>query len=185
VERYAVPEAWEKLGLEQRTELEREVAGLPSELTDPDLEAKLFDLLILRLQLALLRTDPWFSRYRKSVEEIAGLLEELESIPMVREQMALIQEIQTEDFWQDVTTPILENVRRKLRALVKLIERVKRQPVYTDFADELGLEQETELPWLRQSEVSALQRESPAFPAGACQSSRDPQGAGKRGPHGT
>ncbi|HEY6342640.1 MAG TPA: type I restriction-modification enzyme R subunit C-terminal domain-containing protein [Bryobacteraceae bacterium] len=80
------------------------------------------------------------------MEEIAGLLEELDSIPMVREQMALIQEIQTDEFWQDVTAPILENVRKKLRALVKLIEKVKRKPVYTDFEDEIGAEQTTQLP---------------------------------------
>ncbi len=146
VEHYSQAEAWEKLELEQQIELSREVAGLPTELTDPDLEAKLFDLLILRLQLALLRSEPSYSRLRKSVEQIAGLLEEMDSIPMVREQMALIQEIQTDDFWQDVTTPILENVRKKLRALVKLIERAKRQPVYSDFTDEIGVEQETELP---------------------------------------
>jgi type I restriction enzyme R subunit len=163
VEQYAQPAAWEKLGLEQQNELTREVAGLPSELTDPDLEAKMFDLLILRLQLALLRTDSWFSTYRKRLEEIAGLLEELESIPMVREQMALIQEIQTEDFWQDITTPILENVRKKLRALVKLIERAKRQPVYTDFTDELGLEEETALPGFDRAKFERFKQKARYF----------------------
>jgi type I restriction enzyme, R subunit len=123
IERYSQAEAWEKLGIEEQVELTHEVAGLPSELTDPDLEAKLFDLLILRLQLALLRSEPWFSGLLKSVEEIAGLLEEMDSIPMVREQMPLIQEIQTGEFWQDVTTPMLENVRKKPRALLKLIEK--------------------------------------------------------------
>ena len=111
VERYSQSEASEKLGIEEQIERAHEVAGLPSELVDPDLEAKLFDLLILRLQLALLRSEPWFSKLGKSVEDIAGLLEELDSIPMVREQMALIQEIQTDEFWQDAV-PILENARR-------------------------------------------------------------------------
>src|SRR5262249_47286632 len=57
---------------------------------------------------------------------------------MVREQMPLIQEIQSDAWWDDVTTPMLESARKRLRALVKLIDRAKRQPVYTDFEDELG-----------------------------------------------
>jgi type I restriction enzyme R subunit len=163
VERYSKEEAWEKVGLDEQIELTRDVAGLPSELTDPDLEAKLFDLLILRLQLALLRADHGFTRYRKSVEEIAGLLEEMDSIPMVREQMPLIQEIQTEDFWQDVTAPILENVRKKLRALVKLIERAKRKPVYTDFDDEIGAELETDLPGFGSATFEKFREKARAF----------------------
>jgi type I restriction enzyme, R subunit len=66
------------------------------------------------------------------------------SIPMVAQQMALILEIQTNEFWQDVTTPMLENVRKKLRGLMNLIERRKRNQIYTDFEDEIGPETEIE-----------------------------------------
>jgi len=60
--------------------------------------------------------------------------------------MALIQEVQTKEWWQDVTTPMLETVRRRLRALVQLIEKRRRQPIYTDFEDEMGGETSVELP---------------------------------------
>ena len=120
------------------SELSHEVAGLPSELDPEDEEAKRFDLLMLNLQLALLRSEPGFARLRDQVKEIAGLLEEKSAIPMVREQMALIQDVQTDEWWQDVTVPMLEGVRRRLRDLVKLIEKQKRKPVYTDFEDEMG-----------------------------------------------
>jgi type I restriction enzyme R subunit len=83
---------------------------------------------------------------RKQVVEIAGLLEEKASIPMVQQQIELIQEIQSDEFWQDVTTPILENVRKRLRSLVKLIEKGKRITVYTNFEDTLGDEATIELP---------------------------------------
>lgn len=36
-----------------------------------------------------------------------------------------------------VTVPELENVRLKLRALVKFIEKKRRRPVYTNFEDQL------------------------------------------------
>lgn len=52
---------------------------------------------------------------------------------MIQQQLELIQEIQTDEFCQDITTPILENVRKRLRSLIKLIEKGKRITVYTDF----------------------------------------------------
>ena len=57
VEKYADATAWETLGVDERNELVGDVAGLPSELVDEDLEAKQFDLLMLRLQLGLLRHE--------------------------------------------------------------------------------------------------------------------------------
>ena len=58
---------------------------------------------------------------------------------MVAAEMALILEIQTDEFWQDITLPMLETVRRRLRALVKLIEYKKRLLVYSDFEDRAGV----------------------------------------------
>ncbi len=146
VEKYTAADAWKVIKEEEFGELVREVAGLPTELVDEDEEAKRFDLLILRLQLSLLRSEQAFEGLRDQVQAIAGLLEEKSNIPMVREQMLLIQEIQTDDYWQDITTPMLETARRRLRALVKLIEKAKRKPVYTNFEDQLGDETAVELP---------------------------------------
>ncbi|MDB5308094.1 MAG: Type restriction-modification system, restriction subunit [Gemmataceae bacterium] len=146
VETYAKPEAWAALSDEAHRELAGEVAGLPTELPSEPEEAKRFDLLMLRLQLALLLVEPAFERLRDQVKEIAGLLEEKASIPMVHAQLALIQEIQTDEWWQDVTAPMLETVRKRLRDLVRFIEKAHRKPVYTDFADELGSEAEVDLP---------------------------------------
>ncbi len=100
MERYAEAKAWEKLEMEQQIELASDVAGLPSELVDDDQDAKQFDLLMLRLQLAVLQHEPAFERLRKQVVEIAGLLEEAATIPMIQQHLELIQEIQTEEFWQ-------------------------------------------------------------------------------------
>jgi type I restriction enzyme R subunit len=146
VEKYGKPDAWTDLKTEDIQELAREVAGLPSEVVDDDEEAKRFDLLILRLQLNLLRAEPGFERLRNQVRSLAALLEEKSTIPMVQAQMVLIQEIQSDAYWQDVTTPMLEMARKRLRALIKFIEKAKRKPVYTDFEDQLGAENTVELP---------------------------------------
>ncbi len=42
---------------------------------------------------------------------------------MVRAELELIIEVQTEEFWQDITASMLEDVRKRLRSLVKFIEK--------------------------------------------------------------
>jgi type I restriction enzyme R subunit len=65
---------------------------------------------------------------------------------MVKEVMPLIQGLQTDEWWQYVTLPMLEQVRKKLRTLIKLIDKQARKPVYTNFEDEMGAPAEIELP---------------------------------------
>jgi type I restriction enzyme R subunit len=57
---------------------------------------------------------------------------------MVREQLVLLEEIHSLEWWQDVTVAMLENVRKKLRKLVRFIEKSSRKILYTDFQDEVG-----------------------------------------------
>jgi type I restriction enzyme R subunit len=146
VEKYASTTAWTQLDGAAYTELTHEIAGLPTELDAEDEEAKRFDLLILNLQLAILRHEPSFERLRVQVKNIAGLLQDQASIPMIQAELPLILDLQTDEWWQDVTVPILENARRRLRSLVKLIEKKRQQPIYTDFEGLMGGETEFTLP---------------------------------------
>src|SRR5262249_25635816 len=154
VERFAKPEAWRKLGRNQLIELSEEIAGLPSELDPEDEEAKRTDLLILTTQLALLRAEPVFKKLDEQVRTIASLLEENSRIPAIQQRFALIQEIQTDEWWQDVTLGLLENARKGLRDLVKLIEKKRRKPVYSDFEDVMGAEVTVDLPGVATSGLS-------------------------------
>ncbi len=65
---------------------------------------------------------------------------------MVRSELELIIELQTDEFWQDIMASMLEDVRKRLRSLVKFIEKTKRQNIYTDFGDLIGEEREIDLP---------------------------------------
>ena len=138
VEHYANRTAWDHLDQHAQADLATHIAGLPSGLTDEDIDAKRFDLLVLRLQLAMLRDNAEFASLRRKLTDYAGLLEELPNVPMVAAHLSLIIGLQTEEFWQDITPPILDQVRRKLRGLIKLIEFKRRPIIYTDFADEIG-----------------------------------------------
>lgn len=163
VETYRKPEAWHRLSTGKAEELSEEVAGLPTELPAEPEEAKRFDLLMLNLQLALLRAEPGFARMRDRVREIAGLLEEISAIPMVSQQLALILDVQTDEWWEDVTLPMLETVRRRLRGLVGLIEKRRRTPVYTDFADEMGAETDVALPGFSMDGFEKFRAKARAF----------------------
>jgi type I site-specific restriction endonuclease len=60
--------------------------------------------------------------------------------------LELIQDLQADEWWENVSYPMLEEVRRKLRGLVHLIERSKKGVIYSDFVDELGVSVEIDLP---------------------------------------
>lgn len=145
VEKFAKAEAWKVLTDDAQTELATQVARLPTEFVDNDEEAKRFDLLVLRTQLAILQANPGFLGLRDQIRSIAGALEEQEAVPAIKAEIVLIQAIAGEEWWSDVSLGMLENARKRLRALVKLIEKSKKV-VYTDFIDELGTEATIELP---------------------------------------
>ncbi|XLZ68758.1 DEAD/DEAH box helicase family protein [Massilia sp. SR12] len=146
VEKFADAKSWSVLGQEEFHELVSRVAGLPSELMDDDEEAKRFDMLMLRTQLAVLQAKPDFASLREKIQTIASALEEQMAIPAIKAEMVLIQSVASDDWWQDVTVPMLEIARRRLRSLVKLIPKEQKKVVYTDFEDELGEAATVDLP---------------------------------------
>lgn len=148
VEVYADFDSWHRLTPQIHAEVVEHLAALPTRYRDDDAseEAKRFDLLVLRLQLAQLGTEPGYHRLRGQVQEIAGALLNQTTIPAIRKEQQLLDELAGEDWWLDVTLPMLETARRRVRGLVKLIERTRRGIVYSDFEDELGQLRETSLP---------------------------------------
>ena len=130
---------WERLSSADYAELEREVAGLPSQVEMDEVEARLFDLKILRLQLCLVEGNgASFDKLRQGVMEVAGQLSEMPEVPQVAAILSFLGELQEDDWWTDATPAMLEEVRKKLRGLVRLIEKAKQAVIYTNFEDEIG-----------------------------------------------
>lgn len=138
VTRFAERGVWNALDEAALGDLRSHVAGLPSERAAEHITAKLFDLLCLNLQLALLRSTSDFISDRDKVVELASQLEVMDSIPAVHAELALLQEVQTEEYWQDIRLPMLEQLRRRMRELIKFIERRPSNPVYSVLSDEIG-----------------------------------------------
>jgi type I restriction enzyme, R subunit len=145
VERYREAGPWTELDLQKALELADRVADLPTTLPEDDEEAKRFDLIILKLQLCRMLGEPGEERLRRQVQEIAAGLLEQRAIPAIQAEETLLDELAGDEWWVDVTLPMLEYARRHVRALVRLLEKRKRVVVYTDFTDELGELEEVEL----------------------------------------
>jgi len=125
--------------------LSDEAADLPNSLPAEPETAKRFDMLLLRTQLAVLRSEPTFTVLRDRIRSIAEVLETYPTIPGIKAQMDLIEEIQTEDWWADVTLPMLEDLRLRMRLLVGNVGKAEHKRVFTNFADELSDAVEVEL----------------------------------------
>ncbi len=147
VERLAQRPVWDALTNDD-VDAALAVAGLPSgAVAIGEEDAKRFDLLILRRQLAQLEGDLGTAeRCRETVQAVAVALLGKTTIPSIAAQAALLEEVASDGWWLDVTLPMLEVVRTRVRGLVQFIERSGRNPVYTDFADTLGEAREIMLP---------------------------------------
>lgn len=151
VDRFRERAAWEQLSEDDRERLEEELAGLPSELEQDEIESRLFDFTALRMQLALAEGDlKVFEGLRTRVVEIAMLLEEKSTVPSVSAQLAYLAAMQETTFWEGINLDGLEEMRLRLRAIVTFLDRHHRTLVYTDFQDEImGVRGEDALPMLR------------------------------------
>jgi len=138
VEKYQKPEAWTTIDDDMREELIEAIAPLPSAMRLGTEEAKRFDLLLFQLELALLRGSKRFEPLRKQLRDIASALEDQTAIPAIAKHAVLIEEIQTDHWWEEVTVPLLELVRLRLRDLIQHMEKGKKAIVYSNFADEIG-----------------------------------------------
>lgn len=138
VERFAERDAWTGLDEPTARDVVEHLAGLPTTVVDEDEKAKRFDLIVLKLQLGVL--DPTLStdRLRRQVQDIASGLLEQTNIPQIKAQAVLLEEIAGDEWWVDVTVPLLELARRRVRSLVRLLARTKQPIIYTNFEDTLG-----------------------------------------------
>lgn len=139
VEQYAQWPAWSTLTPDAAEAVAENLARLPSGHVDRDEDAKRFDLLMLRRQLAQLQDDTTtMERIRETVQNIAAGLVGKNTIPSVVAQHELLEEVASDSWWVDVTLPMLEVARRRLRGLLQFLDKERKDPIYTSFQDELS-----------------------------------------------
>lgn len=143
--RFADRKQWNQLDDTALSELREHVAGLPNQQESGHISARLFGLLCVSMQVALVKATADFTGYRDKLIGMAMELETRDAIPAVKQQIELIQALQTEAFWEGITLPMIESIRRKVRGLVQFIERTPGNSVYTMLTDEIGESSEVKI----------------------------------------
>lgn len=144
--KFTIDTAWNDFDAEAAVDA-KTLAGLPSGSQLGDVDAKRFDLLILRRQHAQLTGNVQEAeKVRVIVQEIAAQLLTKVTVPAVAEHLDLIDQVSSDEWWVGVSLPMLELVRKRMRNLLRLIDPGSRKVVYTDFEDLMGEGQVIDLP---------------------------------------
>ncbi len=134
VEKYKEKSAFDDISEGDKGELIEQLAQLVF-LKDDDEFAKRFDNFMYGLMLASVEKQPSFKKTKKELCNIASLLEKKVSIPQVKEQLAIIQDVNTDEFWEMDDILRYEKVREALRELIKFLDRQAIKPIITHLVD--------------------------------------------------
>ena len=140
VKAYSNLDKWMSITKNDILDVNKHLSHLTVAPKDEDELARRFDLLILTYQLALLTGNGDTGKYTGRVFRTAKALEKKGNIPQVLTHLPLIKEVQNEKYWKSINLKKLEELRTALRDLIKYLEIQKQQPVYTNFIDEIDLD---------------------------------------------
>ena len=128
---------WERLSSADYAELEREVAGLPSEVEMDVVEARLFDLKILRLQVGLVEENgPGFEAPTGRME-VAGQLRRCPRCLRWRRFFPFSANCRRMTGGRTPPPPCWKPSEKSCAGWC-LIEKAKQTVIYTNFEDEIG-----------------------------------------------
>jgi len=121
VEKYKQREAFLVLNEGDKGELLAQIAPLVR-LQDTDEFAKRFDNFMYGLMLAHVEQLSALKRLKNQLCDMAVLLERKVSIPQIKEKLSVLQEIQTDAFWDANDILLFEQARKELRELIKFLD---------------------------------------------------------------
>jgi len=134
---YSDKARWANLSKGDMLEVNAHLSKLILPNKDDDELARRFDILILNYQLALLTGAYSTDRYINKISGTAKALLKKQNIPAIAMQVSLLNELQTEPFWQAININRLDNVRLSMRDLIKYLDKEKQVNIITTFEDDL------------------------------------------------
>lgn len=140
VNEYSKKSKWFSLSKSNLQEIRDNISNLQAISRGDDELARRFDVLLLNYQLALLLEGKDTTKFTQKIYDIATGLQKKDNIPQIKAQLPLIVKLQKETFWQAIDIKKLEEVRVALRELIKYLDSNTQIPVYTNFQDELDLD---------------------------------------------
>lgn len=135
VDKYQTEEDFATLTYENTLQIAEHIAPLVLPSGD-DASSARFDMLVYQIELAML-AEKSYKRAKNDVVRKATELAKYGTIPAIAEQKELIEQIANNDFLERAGIADYEDVRVKLRDLIKFIPEDDRARYDTDFTDDI------------------------------------------------
>ncbi len=138
VEHYSKISSWSSLNNNDLQDLREHIAPLIQNEESHEL-VKRFDLMMVKMQLAILRNERSQRGYVEKLKVMAGeLLRKADEVPSIAQKKPVLAMLVQQEYWESVSIPSLEQVRIAIRDLSKLIEVGTGKGIfYTNFQDEI------------------------------------------------
>ncbi|WP_165732395.1 DEAD/DEAH box helicase family protein [Polaribacter sp. 20A6] len=137
VKEFSNKSKWLNLSKSDVQEINTHLSHLQPAAKGDDELARRFDMLVLVYQIVLLTGSSNTAKYMRKIFSTAVALEKKDNIPQVSIHLPLIKELQTDHYWETINVKKLEELRVALRDLIKYLDAITQDPVYTNFQDEL------------------------------------------------
>ncbi len=136
VDKYSSDKAWEYVSPVDALEIKTDISPIiPATLEDENV--KRFDLIMFLIELSLLDKEVNAGNSIEKVVAIAKILQTKMTIPQIKTKLDVIKEVQTQNFWENVSISELERVRKELRELMIFIDGEEKKTFVVDIEDEI------------------------------------------------
>lgn len=102
---------------------------------EPDNLALRFDNFMYGFMLDVLENNARKKSDIATLVKTVRALQKLTSLPQVAAKLALLKQIDHEDFWKDINIHTLEDIRRELRSLIQFLGGDEKTPIITNLND--------------------------------------------------
>ena len=145
IDHYSQRENWNPIREKDIQELTEHVAHLVYDEETHEM-VKRFDLMMVRLQLTVLRSERSQQGYVEKLQTVAReLLQKSDTVPTIAQKKDTLRRVLDAEFWASTSSQGIEQVRIDLRELNKLLDISTGKGVfYTNFEDELTAQPLTE-----------------------------------------
>ncbi len=133
IERYSREENWRYISVIDLADIKDNLIELFPSIEDNE-EAKRFDNLLYQLQVKKIKKEKTL-KCENAIIRLVRELEELGTIPQVREKQELISKVAETIYIKEANFWEIEKIRKELRNLIQFIEPYRRKSVDTDFVD--------------------------------------------------
>jgi len=137
---------WNSLTSGERNEVVTKLGDLVQFGFGDDEVARRFDYMLMTIEHELLDNVLQESVNKTRLMHIADHLLSKVHIPVIADKEPTLKLTLSEEFWEKPSLRGLEHIRLDVRQLMKLVDKKRRDPVYTNFKDEFGEAVEIEAP---------------------------------------